>query len=639
MRPGGPAGDRARARARRWAAARVDRFAPSCLAAATLLSCGGGGEPRPADAGATECEDGQLQICYPADPATLDVGACVAGVSLCLRGRWGACEGAVPPSTERCDGEDNDCDRETDEGVLSACGVCGVCNGACFGRGEACDPFRDGEDQGFFVRDGALVADTAGGPSARVAWIAWKVEGSVFRLDAVTLETQASYWTGSQHGMNGDRPGQVLVNLEGSVIIANEANGLVASITKIAADRSLCADKDRDGRIETSTAWDDVLDFRSPDDWDDECILWHTELGAEGAVAPVLVEVDGAERGWVGLNPDGWFLEFDPVSGELTGERVSTGELDPNSAAADQAGWVWYAAYNWVGRFDAYHPEEGAEVVATAPDIDAHDGTDYHNPIVDEYGVPWVGGDQVWRWDPVREELVSLDLPNSGWASGFGYTMASDGRGTVWAGSRDTASELFRISNDENPSFEVVPLESGGHFAVDVDGDGRVWAVPGQPPSTPTSVLDPSTGVVDDALDDCGGAPCITTTWVAEGDFTGLQLRNVRQPMPHLTRIVSACAEGAPTAWARLSVDADAPEGNELRVDARVADTMDGLSSSRWVLIGTIPDEAGSFDLRTSLPPSGRFLELRLVVLEVAERDPAIIRTIAVEWGCPEGPG
>ncbi len=59
--------------------------------------------------------------CYSGPPGTRGVGACEAGTRTCLQGQWAACEGAVLPAEERCDGGDEDCDGETDEGVPSGC--------------------------------------------------------------------------------------------------------------------------------------------------------------------------------------------------------------------------------------------------------------------------------------------------------------------------------------------------------------------------------------------------------------------------------------------------------------------------------------------------------------------------------------
>jgi hypothetical protein len=57
--------------------------------------------------------------CLPTDPPQVcgdDEGACQQGEMVCLQeGQWGPCEGAVGPVREACDDLDNDCDGETDE--------------------------------------------------------------------------------------------------------------------------------------------------------------------------------------------------------------------------------------------------------------------------------------------------------------------------------------------------------------------------------------------------------------------------------------------------------------------------------------------------------------------------------------------
>ena len=78
-------------------------------------------------------EDGACQLCE-ADATRscgLAEGACEPGVEACVGGFWGPCEGAIWPSTEVCNGVDDDCDGETDEGVDGIGEPCGDDLGAC----------------------------------------------------------------------------------------------------------------------------------------------------------------------------------------------------------------------------------------------------------------------------------------------------------------------------------------------------------------------------------------------------------------------------------------------------------------------------------------------------------------------------
>ena len=55
-------------------------------------------------------------------PCGSEVGACTAGVQRCVDGTRTTCEGAIGPSAETCDGEDDDCDMRIDEGdVCPSC--------------------------------------------------------------------------------------------------------------------------------------------------------------------------------------------------------------------------------------------------------------------------------------------------------------------------------------------------------------------------------------------------------------------------------------------------------------------------------------------------------------------------------------
>lgn len=73
------------------------------------------------------CINGDTQPCGSSE------GACEQGFQTCIDGEWGACEGEVLPSQEVCNGIDDDCDGQVDEGLTDSdpfnCGACGqVCS-------------------------------------------------------------------------------------------------------------------------------------------------------------------------------------------------------------------------------------------------------------------------------------------------------------------------------------------------------------------------------------------------------------------------------------------------------------------------------------------------------------------------------
>ncbi len=103
------------------------------------------------------CEPGTEQLCFRGDPDLAGIGACIFGTQRCtsdfeLDTHWEPCEGDGFPGTDLCNGIDDDCDFEIDEGCSCLDGderSCydgpagtegvGLCHGGsqrCFGAGE-----------------------------------------------------------------------------------------------------------------------------------------------------------------------------------------------------------------------------------------------------------------------------------------------------------------------------------------------------------------------------------------------------------------------------------------------------------------------------------------------------------------------
>ncbi|MBI4952762.1 MAG: hypothetical protein HY908_12075 [Myxococcales bacterium] len=82
------------------------------------------------------CVQGEVQDCYTGDPSLVGVGDCAMGQQTCdIHGVYGACENEVLPSSEVCDGADNDCNHDIDDGLGTV--TCGL--GMCQQTVAACE--------------------------------------------------------------------------------------------------------------------------------------------------------------------------------------------------------------------------------------------------------------------------------------------------------------------------------------------------------------------------------------------------------------------------------------------------------------------------------------------------------------------
>ncbi len=111
-----------------------DEGAIACVAAASASTETCDGFDNDCDGQTDEDEAGRplAQSCYGGPAGTADVGLCASGTRTCSGGTFGNCVGQVVPSTDVCDGLDNDCDGTADDGnpgggISCNTGLSGVC--------------------------------------------------------------------------------------------------------------------------------------------------------------------------------------------------------------------------------------------------------------------------------------------------------------------------------------------------------------------------------------------------------------------------------------------------------------------------------------------------------------------------------
>lgn len=91
--------------------------------------------------GCAPCQDNQTRDCFTGPQEKLGTGVCRAGKETCLNGKWGTCQNQVLPGKEECNGKDDDCDGQIDNGLKredgppcsNSFGVCGTGYKTCVG--------------------------------------------------------------------------------------------------------------------------------------------------------------------------------------------------------------------------------------------------------------------------------------------------------------------------------------------------------------------------------------------------------------------------------------------------------------------------------------------------------------------------
>ena len=503
--------------------------------------------------------------------ATNGTGTCV-GQRACTAAGLEACP-ASAASGESCNGLDDDCDGDIDEGVASPCGDCGdVCtleakpgDGTSVGTSQDLDQPGSGLDQLVEARP--------------FIWIANSAEGTVSRLDTDNGCEVARHYVGAD-------PSRTAVDFGGNGIVACRGDGLVY---KIAPVEELCIDYNGDGVIQTSKdANGDCTVTTNEMVADDECVLWKVAPGGGGGCSgngpgcARAAGVDGDGHIWIGSWPQKMLYRLD---GE-TGATLTTLPLSvrPYGLAIDGEQRIWVASRD-PHALALVDPLEGEVQWWPAPMAGAY------GLAVDPYGGVWMASGEAssvqrfdaetWSWQTftdfglgrTRGVAVKVDYGPQGDVVGARVYLAHHD----WASGCSSNGLHRSISVIDAKTLQVLPsIDLGSDKApvgVAIDNSGHLWTV-NQCDSTATKIDTTNHQVV--------GSYPVGMSPYTYSDMTGYALKTITSIRGDFRHVFKGWDEGL-TLWQSITVNAGFPdETTWLEVRYRAGPDPEALQDIEW---------------------------------------------------------
>lgn len=308
-------------------------------------------------------------------------------------------------------------------------------------------------------------------------WIANSSDGTISKINTRTMKEEGRYQT--RPDRVGD-PSRTSVGIAGDVVVANRSGG----VTKVWADPKDCIDKNKDGKINTSTGADNVLKWG-----EDECIAWHNPMKfasqrvaawtyEEGDNGPDGSKPKSIEKVWItGTNSDDPNIYIHLLDGE-TGKVLDTAK----TPATNESGAFPYGAYG--GAVDRnnnlwFTGVGGGKLYKVSYEDLSVEQWDKPVPsygiTVDPKGRPWICGQGTARFTPKKEKWDVVKYP-LGVISNHGGCMV-DGKGRLWydliTKFKSTVSAIDIESLTVVKSIELPEHPHG----ISIDFDGNVWGV------------------------------------------------------------------------------------------------------------------------------------------------------------------
>lgn len=309
-------------------------------------------------------------------------------------------------------------------------------------------------------------------------WIANSGEGTISKLDVKTGVELGRYRTGPSSG-NGN-PSRTTVDQEGNVWVGNRDHN---TITKVGLKEfGQCIDRNNNGFIDSSTSKDDVKswggyfgDGQSVANAEDECILLHITLKADGITTPSdirTVAIDPDNNVFVGGSHQNSLFKVNGTTGAII-KAIET-QQPHYGGLVDKQGNLWSIMANY-GRVQKVDKD-----MVTTQLINV--GHNAYGIAIDKYGKIWATevGTRFSTFDPA-DPVGTLKVFNQT-GNDQAQGIATDDNGDVFiAGSlyRNVVGHYKQVFT--NGVFTGVVFVANypvgrGPTGVAVDGSGKVWA-------------------------------------------------------------------------------------------------------------------------------------------------------------------
>ena len=384
------------------------------------------------------------------------------------------CGNGVVEDGEACDDGNAD---DTDE-CLSSCQSAACGDGVVHAGVEECDDGNDVDKDKCSNACAKVPCEQQEGNGQQdllsFIWIANSSQNTVSKINTKTGVEEGRY------AVFGGSPSRTSVNLNGDVAVSSRHPG---GVTKIAARKESCVDKNANGMIDTSTGPNDVKPLG-----EDECVLWNKPIPSP--------EYSSGPRAtaWEGVKPDPDTCQYPPQRlwfGWKDAQQVAhfmrvDGETGATLDEVTYPNWSTYSPYGGAVDKDGNFYASGLSNMPVVK-IDAQtlaitnlgdfQGSCKYGMTLDAKGDMWVGGcntSAVYHYDQLTK--VWTNIGNAGGTRVNGIMADKDGN--VW-GAGSSPCRLVHIDVETKTYVNNnIPIPGCSNpWGVSIDSEGYVWVV------------------------------------------------------------------------------------------------------------------------------------------------------------------